>query len=200
MVVIAVVALVGGVVCGRYIFSESLIELITGNSDYVLALLMFLVGISVGLNKSVFSKIKEHHIKIFLIPAGIVAGTIIGGFVCCLILPETVADSLAIVSGLGWYSLSGVLVTSMINARIGTIAFLSSLMREILSFFVIPPIAKYLNHYTAIAPAAATSEDTTLPMLMKYTSEEVAVLAVFNGVVCSVLVPVLTKVLYELFV
>lgn len=180
-------------------FSETLAQLFSQYSDVVLYILMFSVGISVGMNKSVFAKIRQYHIKIFLIPAGIIVGTIAGGFVCSLLLGESIGNSMAVVSGLGWYSLSGVLVTSMINAQMGSIAFLSNLLREILSFLTIPWIAKHLNHYAAIAPAAATSEDTTLPMLMKYTSEEVVVLAVFNGVVCSVMVPVLTKFLFDVF-
>ncbi|MEG0319096.1 MAG: LysO family transporter, partial [Niameybacter sp.] len=68
---------------------------------------------------------------------------------------------------------------------------------EILSFMLIPVIAKYCNHYTAIAPAAATSEDTTLPVLIKYTSEEVVVMAVINGVVCSMMVPILINFFYN---
>lgn len=199
MVFIAIFSLIAGVLCGKFVFSETLLRLFSQYSDVVLYILMFSVGISVGMNKSVFAKIRQYHIKIFLIPAGIIVGTIAGGFVCSLLLGESIGNSMAVVSGLGWYSLSGVLVTSMINAQMGSIAFLSNLLREILSFLTIPWIAKHLNHYAAIAPAAATSEDTTLPMLMKYTSEEVVVLAVFNGVACSVMVPVLTKFLFDVF-
>ncbi len=199
MVFIAIFSLIAGVLCGKFVFSETLLQLFSHYSDVVLYILMFSVGISVGMNKSVFAKIRQYHIKIFLIPAGIIVGTIAGGFVCSLLLGESIGNSMAVVSGLGWYSLSGVLVTSMINAQMGSIAFLSNLLREILSFLTIPWIAKHLNHYAAIAPAAATSEDTTLPMLMKYTSEEVVVLAVFNGVACSVMVPVLTKFLFDVF-
>lgn len=199
MVIIAIAALVAGVLCGKFVFPENIIRFFTDNSDYVLYVLMFSVGISVGMNKSVFEKIRQYHIKIFLIPAGIIAGTTVAGFVCSVILGEALGESMAVVSGLGWYSLSGVLVTSMINARMGTIAFLASLLREIFSFLSIPWIARHLNHYTVIAPAAATSEDTTLPMIMKYTSEEIVVLAVFNGVLCSFMVPILTKFLYQVF-
>ena len=98
-----------------------------------------------------------------------------------------------IVSGLGWYSLSGVLVTELAGAKIGTIAFLCNLLREIFSFMIIPVVVKYFNGYAAIAPAAVTSEDTTLPMLMKYTSGEVVMMAVLNGIICSAAVPVLIK-------
>ncbi|HIS46392.1 MAG TPA: lysine exporter LysO family protein [Candidatus Scybalocola faecigallinarum] len=198
MVFIAIFALIAGVVCGRFVFTEEICTWLASYSDYVLYLLMFLVGISVGLNRAVFKKIREYHIKILLIPAGIVIGTILGGLVCSLLLSEKTEDSLAVVSGLGWYSLSGVLVTGMINARLGSIAFLSNLIREIMSFMIIPWVARHFNHWAAIAPAAATSEDTTLPVIMKSTSEEVTVMAVFNGVICSVLVPILTNGMYEL--
>ena len=50
-----------------------------------------------------------------------------------------------------------------------------------------------LRFYVIFAPAAATSEDTTLPMLMKYTSGEVVMMAVLNGIICSAAVPVLIK-------
>ncbi len=199
MVFIAVIALIGGILCGRYVFSSDITALFAQYSDAVLYVLMFSVGISVGMNRSVFARIRQYHVKIFLIPFGIIAGTILGGFVCSLLLGDPAGESLAVVSGLGWYSLSGVLVTSMINAQMGSIAFLSSLLREILSFLTIPWIARHLGHWAAIAPAAATSEDTTLPVIMKYTSEDTAVLAVFNGVFCSVMVPVLTKALFEIF-
>ena len=64
-------------------------------------------------------------------------------------------------------------------------------MREIFSFFIIPFLAVRFNYYTCIAPAGATSEDTTLPMMLKYTNEETVVLSVLNGIICSFFVPIL---------
>ena len=74
---------------------------------------------------------------------------------------------------------------------LGGIAFLANLMREIASFFCIPWIARHLNGYACIAAAAATSEDTTLPMMIRYTDERCVVYSLINGVICSALVPVL---------
>lgn len=199
MVLIAIFCLVAGIFCGNQVFSQRLIMFLTQNSEYVLYLLMFSVGISVGTNKGVFQRLREHHLKILLIPAGIIVGSIAGGFCSSLLLGESLRDSLMITSGLGWYSLSGILVTDLCGATTGTIAFLCNLLREIFSFLVIPFVAKYFNGYTAIAPAAATSEDTTLPMLMKYTSGEVVMMAVINGIVCSAAVPVLIKFFYDVF-
>lgn len=191
MILVAIISLVLGVVCGQWIFTLQTIEIFTFIADYSLYILMLAVGISVGTNRQVFHKIKEYHFKILIIPTGIIIGSLIGGILCSIILDFPLKHSLMVVSGLGWYSLSGVLITNLIGAQLGTIAFLSNLMREILSFLLIPFIAKHLNYYSAIAPAAATSEDTTLPMLIKYTSAEVVIMAVLNGVVCSAVVPVL---------
>lgn len=49
-----------------------------------------------------------------------------------------------------------------------------------------------------VAPAGATSEDTTLPMLVRCTNGETVVLSVLNGVICSALVPVLIEAFHQL--
>lgn len=193
MVYIAIICLILGILSGKWIFNESMLKNITFYTPFILYVLMFSVGISVGLNKNVFSKIKEYHIKILLIPVGTIIATVIGGIIGSLILGIDIRNGAAVASGLGWYSLSGVMITDMAGPRLGTIAFLSNLLREIISFLIIPFVARRFNKYTAIAPAGATSEDTTLPMLIKFTDEEVVVMAIFNGVICSSVVPLLIK-------
>ncbi len=199
MIIIALISLVAGVLCGQFIFDTNTINMFSNISEYALYILMFAVGISVGTNKQVFRKLKEYHIKIVIIPFGIIIGSIIGGIICGVLLKMPLNESLSIASGLGWYSLSGVLLTNLGGAQLGTLAFLSNIMRELFSFLSIPFVAKHFNKYTAIAPAAATSEDTTLPMLMKYTSADVAVMAVINGVICSAFVPVLINFFFNIF-
>lgn len=84
--------------------------------------------------------------------------------------------------------------SKLAGAELGSIAFLSNLMRELFSFFIIPFLAAHLGYYTCIAPAGATSEDTTLPVMLKYTNEETVVLSVLNGIICSFFVPILISV------
>lgn len=198
MIKAVIISLILGVMYGQYFANESLVQSFAGLSDIALIILMFSVGIGVGTNKQVFSKLRSYHFKILIIPFGIVFGSVVGGILCAMLLGMDLNVSVAITSGLGWYSLSGVLLTDLAGPDIGNIAFLSNLFREILSFMLIPIVAKYCNHYTAIAPAGATSEDTTLPVLMKYTSEDVVVMAVINGVICSAMVPILINVSYNL--
>ncbi len=198
MVSAAIVSLFLGILCGRWVFSPQLTAFFAQLSPYVLYLLMFAVGISVGTNKLVFQKVGEYHLKILLIPFGVITGSILGGMIASFLLSYPLGEGTAIACGMGWYSLAGVLLTDLSSAQAGSVAFLSNLMREIISFLLIPPIAKYLNHFTAIAPAGATSEDTTLPMLILHTSEEMVVLSVFNGVICSAAVPVAIDLCWRL--
>lgn len=191
MTLLAILALVAGVLCGSLNIHNFFLEFLISHKDIVLYLLMFSVGISIGLHKGILQKIKQYHVKIFIIPIGTIIGTLIGGIILSFITKYSLGESTAIASGLGWYSLAGVTLSNLGNAQIGSIAFLSNLMRELFSFFSIPFVARHFNYYSCIALAAATSEDTTLPMMMKYTNEETVVLSVINGVVCSAVVPVL---------
>ena len=137
MVIAAIVSLILGVVCGQWLFSPDLVSLFGPISEYTLYILMFAVGISVGANKQVFRRLRQYHVKILIIPAGIVVGTVLAGFLCYLIVDMPLRDCLAVVCGLGWYSLSGVLLTNLAGATLGTMAFFSNLLREILSFLTI---------------------------------------------------------------
>ncbi len=199
MVVFALVALIGGVLCGCFIEQNAFFTWLSANSDIILNLLMITVGISIGQQRGIFQKIRQYHVKLLLIPLGVMIGSIAGGWLCAIVTRYPLAEGMAIASCMGWYSLGGVTIEVLSGAMYGSVAFLGSLMREILSFFCIPLIAKYMNPAACIAAAGATSEDTTLPMMMKYTDEESVVLSVLNGTICSVFVPVLISVIYKLF-
>ena len=142
---------------------------------------MFSVGISVGLHRGLLSQLRRNLLKTLIVPVGIILGSLAGGIVCGMLLHFPLNQSVSIAGGMGWYSLAGVTIGNLAGASLGSIAFLSNLMREIGAFFMIPFLSRHCNAYTCIAPAAATSEDTTLPMLIRYTNEETVVFAVLNG-------------------
>lgn len=191
LVLLTILSLIFGIAYGYSDMDIAFLSVLTEHSNLVLYLLMFSVGISIGMHDGIVQKIKEYHVKIFLIPAGIIAGSLLGGLLCSAILKMPAGYATAVTSGLGWYSLAGATISKLAGAELGSVAFLSNLMREIFSFFIIPVLAIRLNHYTCIAPAGATSEDTTLPVMLKYTNEETVVLSVLNGIICSFFVPIL---------
>lgn len=194
-----IAALILGIFCGVSGYENKILSLITDNTNIILYILMLCVGISIGMQEGILKKLREYHIKVFIIPFGIIVGSFLGGMICSGITDIPLEQGTAIASGMGWYSLAGATISELAGAEIGSIAFISNLMREIFSFFLIPFIALKFNDYTCIAPAGATSEDTTLPMIWKYTNEETVVLSVLNGMICSFFVPVLISLCFDIF-
>lgn len=199
MVFLALAALIGGTVYGIFSPQIPFIDQLVAHRDWILYLLMFCVGISVGMHHGLLESIRKHNIKILVIPLGIIVGSLLGGIVCSFLTQTPLNHGTAVACGLGWYSLCGVTLTNLVNAQLGSIAFLSNLMREMFSFFSIPWISRHLNYYSCIAPAGATSEDTTLPMMIRYTNEETVVISVINGVICSAVVPILISFCFHVF-
>lgn len=197
MALLALACLAAGVICGLWVFDPRTSAWLTGNSQLVLSLLMFLVGISVGTGKDVLKKVRAYRLRALLLPLGITAASVAAGFLCGPLPGLSLAEKVCVTSGMGWYSLTGVMLAGLAGARAGAVGFLANLLRELLAFLTIPWIAKRLDHCTAIAPAGATSEDTTLAVLIRCTREEIAVLAVMNGVLCSTAVPFLIRFFYS---
>ena len=189
IVLFTILALLLGLAYGLSGLELPLLTFFSQHTDLVLYLLMFSVGISVGMHRGLFRKIREYHIRIFIIPFGIILGSLVGGLVCATIFHLPLGQGAAIASGMGWYSLAGATISQIGGSELGSVAFLSNLMREIFSFIIIPVVAIKLNYYTCIAPAAATSEDTTLPMMIRvfcaqYSNDYAPMMA---GLVMSIL-------------
>lgn len=169
--------------------------LLASGGDAVLYALMCSVGVSVGMRRGLVASLREHHVKMLAIPLGVVTGSLAGGAVASLLCGDPPRVGMAVASGLGWYSLAGVAIEGLVGAQAGAVAFLANLMRELLSFALIPIIARRLNYYACIGVAAATSEDTALPAMIRATDERTVVFSVVSGIVCSALVPVLIAAL-----
>ena len=186
------VLFVAGVAYGLSHAGFGAIDALVAHSDWILTALMFFVGISVGGSKGLVGKVKEYHVRVLIIPIRHYRGLYRGR-------PNRGASLRALPSDGRGYSVGPWVVQPFRRhahghrrrPKIGSITFLSNLLRELISFFTIPWIAKHLNYPTCIAPAGATSEDTTLPMMIRCTNGETVVLSVVNGVICSAFVPVL---------
>lgn len=197
MSILILVALVAGVLCGQFLFSPETADFIAGHSEWVLMVLMASVGISVGTNKDLFRRLRQMDLRVWMVPIGVMIGSLTGGAVCSLFISLGLWESVGVSAGMGWYSLSGVMLSDFYGAEVGAIAFLSNLLREILSFLTIPLAVRWLNPYAAISLAGATSEDTTLPVLIRHTSADMVVYSVLNGVLTSTAVPILLRLIYS---
>lgn len=197
MVYIILISLTLGIAFGNFI-SPEMFKDIDKISTIALNLLIFSVGIDIGLNKEVLRKIKKKGVKILLVPLAVVFGSLFGGIMVGLIFKLKINLALAISSGFGWYSLSAVILTNLAGAEAGTVAFLSNVFRELLAVLSIGFIASKINYITAIAPSGATAMDTTLPVISKFTDEETVVIAFLTGTILTFLVPFLVPFFYNI--
>ncbi len=193
MSIVIFATLLCGIGAGIFIGGADAV-LIEKMSSLFLWLLLFSVGIDMGLNQQVFGQIKKLGFKILLIPMGVAIGSLLGGSIVSLFFPQSLKECLAISSGMGWYSLSGILLTKAGNPIGGTISFLANVIRELLTFISVPFIAKHINYYCAIAPGGATAMDTTLAIISRNTNATVAVMAFVSGVSLTMLVPILVPI------
>ena len=161
-------------------------------SFYALGALMFCVGISLGSDPETLKSFKKINPRLLLLPLLTIVGTLVGAAIVGMLLPNrSVVNSMAVGSGLGYYSLSSIFITEFKGAELGTIALLSNISREILALLLAPVFVKYFGKLAPIAAGGATTMDTTLPIIMKFSGKEYMVLSVFHGFVTDLSVPFL---------
>lgn len=155
-----------------------------------LCLLLFFVGIDIGKNKNVMRDIKRSGRLFFLIPLGVAVGSLLGAIGVGFLLGYPINESGAIGSGMGWYTLSSIIIAPY-SSELSVLAFLTNVVREVLAIALIPIIAKHIGFIEAIAPSGATAMDTTLPIISRNTNGETAILSFSTGLILSTMVPIL---------
>lgn len=165
--------------------------------DIGLMLLLFFVGMDIGKHKDVLDKLKSLGFKVLLIPIIIIIGSVVGGMLAGPFIGLPYNEAGAIGSGLGWYTLSSMMLTNY-STELSALAFLSNVIREIMALITIPLIAKYIGHFEAIAPSAATAMDTCLPVISSSTDSETTIVAFITGVICTMAVPIILPIILNL--
>jgi len=161
-------------------------------ATYALYLLVFAVGIGLGANVKAFRILRDLHIRILAVPTLIVAGSGLGAAAASLVLPGmALHDSLCVGAGLGYYSLSSILIENAGNPSLASTALLANILREVLAILAAPALARYCGRLSTVAAAGATAMDTTLPVIARFSGEGAAVIAVFSGMTLTLLVPFL---------
>lgn len=193
------VSLVGGLLFG-YLFLD------TGVKDTLDLILMsaldvmiFIAGIEIGSNRGILKRICNVHSALLAlaIPLAVACGSICGALLLGHIAGLNAYDSLLVGGGLGWYSFSSVVISAMYSTEIGTVAFLANMMREISGFFLIPLLVR-VHKFLALAPSGAATMDSGLPVVIKYTNLHVGMYSFINGLVLTLIVPVLISWLLSL--
>src|SRR5690554_209479 len=163
-------------------------------SFYVLCCLMFFVGLSLGNDSHTLKRFKTLNHRFYLLPLATIIGTLVGCAMVSLLMPSrSVFDVMAVGSGLGYYSLSSIFITEYKGAELGTVALLSNIIREITTLLFAPLLVKYFGRLAPISVGGATTMDTTLPIILRFSGKEFAVVAIFHGFVLDLSVPILVS-------
>ena len=159
-------------------------------SKWILYGLLFFVGVQIGSGKNMFTAVKRFGFKIALVPVATTVGTFAGAALTSLLLPErSLIDCLSVGAGFAYYSLSSILISEFRGAELGTVALLANIMREFIVLVFTPWLVKYFGKLSPICAGGATTMDTTLPMITKYSGSDYVVVALFHGMVIDFSVP-----------
>ena len=153
-------------------------------SFYALCALMFCVGFSIGNDTKTLRSFRNLNPRLLLLPIMTIVGTLVGTFLISFVLPHrSPSDCMAVGSGFAYYSLSSIIISDTKGAELGVIALMSNIIRELSALLLAPLFVKYFGKLAPISVGGATSMDTTLPIITKYSGNEFIVTSIFHGMV-----------------
>ncbi|MFG0519056.1 lysine exporter LysO family protein [Kluyvera intermedia] len=167
----------------------SFLQHATAASEYTLIFLLFLVGIQLRNSGMTLRQIILNR-RGMLIALVVVASSMVAGVINAFLLGLPIKTGLAMASGFGWYSLSGILLTDAYGPVIGSATFFNDLARELVAIMLIPGLVRR-SRSTALGLCGATSMDFTLPVLQRSGGVEMVPLAIVHGFILSLLVPIM---------
>ena len=153
---------------------------------------MFMIGLDLA-----YSPLDRSWLnwKILLVPLGCIVGSLLGAFVTATLIQDiSLKDLIMLSQGYGFYSMTGIVVTELKNAHLGSIALMNDLFREILAI-VFMYIIGWRYPRSAISSAGATAMDVTLPMVKQACGNDFIPHAMVSGFILSILAPILVSVL-----
>ena len=184
-----------GVVAGGFIIGF-VIELMTDINksmidnlgEWALMLLLGLIGIQLRNSgialKEIISNKAGLAIAMIVVVTSWLAAVLIS-----FILDLPLTHAIAISSGFGWYSLSGILISDGISPVLGGVAFMTDLARELIAILLIPLIIKKRPH-TGVGVGGATAMDFTLPIIQKSGGSDAVPMAIVSGFILTLIGPV----------
>ncbi|MFV0574315.1 MAG: lysine exporter LysO family protein [Vibrio sp.] len=165
------------------------IPFVSEMSEAILLLLLFLIGIQLRNSGLTLRQIIINK-RGMVIALCLILSSWCGGIIASFVLDIPVTRGLAMSSGFGWYSLSGILMGDAFGPVYGGASFMLELMRELVALVTIPML---IRRYpcTTIGYAGATAMDFTLPVIQNTGGVKCVPIAIVSGFILSLAVPVL---------
>lgn len=166
--------------------------------DVIVTLLLYLLIVTVGIKLSQ-SDIRVAHIVTHkasvIVAVCTVIGSYLGAWAVSHFVEMNVAQTLAVSSGFGWYTLSGILFAKLGQPVLGSVAFMTDLFREVLGLLLLPILARVGMSKAAIGVCGATAMDVSLPVIEKFGTRQDVTLGFISGTLITLVVPFLIPLL-----
>lgn len=171
-------------------------------SLYVLYILMFLVGVSIGCDNKLKEILRQVQPRLLLVPLATWIGTLTFTALASFLLPKwNLWECMAVGSGFAYYSLSSILITQMKEAslglilatELGTIALISNILREIFTLIGAPFLKKWFGPLAPICAGGATTMDTTLPIITQVCGKDMVFISILHAILVDFSVPFLVS-------
>jgi uncharacterized membrane protein YbjE (DUF340 family) len=146
---------------------------------YALYMLLALVGLGIQLHWETLR-------RVWVPVVAAITGALAAGLIYALASGTSVAASLAISFGFGWYTLDGPLVSARLGATLGLVAFLVNFLHENLTMVLAPVLGRRAKGEGLAAMGGATAMDTTLYFVVRYGEADAGSLALGSGLILTV--------------
>ena len=165
---------------------------------YILYFLMLQVGLGVGSDKHIMQILKTVRLQLLLVPVATIIGTLLFTYLSGVCISQwSIYDCLAVASGFAYYSLSSVMITDLKSvslgaqsaAELGTIALITNIIREMMALLGAPLWVRFFGPLAPICAGGATTMDTTLPVITRYSGKDFVFIAVLHGILVDLTVP-----------
>lgn len=196
--IIIILSLIIGILVGFFIdlpinFQDTPITTI------LLCGILFCVGLSIGSDKQTLNSIRHLSPSLLMLPFSTVIGSLIGTLAITLIIPQlSLSQGLAIGSGLGYYSVSSIIIGDYFGPTLAAVGLFANVFREIIALVTMPIQSKMWGILPGISSGGANTSDVLLPAITSASSDEYAVPAIYNGVVTTILVPFIVTFFCEI--
>ncbi|MFC3873094.1 lysine exporter LysO family protein [Neisseria musculi] len=157
---------------------------------YCLMLLVLLVGIQLRSSGITLRRvlINRRGVQTAVLTT---VSSLLGGLLFAALMPGVSwSRGLALASGFGWYSLSGIVITEAYGPVWGSVALLNDLAREFFALAFIPALMRR-HPGAAVGAGGATSLDFTLPVIQSSGGLEMVPPAISFGFIINVAAPFL---------
>jgi len=157
---------------------------------YVLWAMLICVGMCMGFDLKAFRLVGDMGLRVLLLPLLTVLGTALGAILAsCFFADLDLRSCLAVGAGMGYYSLSTVIVSEFATPALASVTLIANVFRELFILLTTPLLVRTMGRLAPVAGAGAPGVDVCLPVIMRFSGEHYGFLAVFNGLVMTMLVP-----------